>query len=316
MNTKQIQPFLQQRQLQKKNRTVHFHSEPLFFLYIYYVHFIAFLLRIYNYSLFFFNTSTVSSSLIEIDETQLFIEKNKKIFLNTFFDMETKTIKNKEKWNENIDVRCYSELQDLILQENNDLELQWKRRLLYETTPRGNIIMYYDLYKQAFAYVSDQQMTYAILNACAMKYVRIFHCFDFFVDVNILPFHIISPFSLIQEEIEKKERDKLIEKKKEMGVFFDKDAPFIKPRSTNTNTEIKSILKTKKVMFVVDDEEEDKKEKNMRDYRNIFRYLGKISNLPLLSKIVPVKNHSSLSIPIQSFDYISFKKLQQEKKME
>jgi hypothetical protein len=307
MNTKQIQPFLQQRQMQKKIRTVHFRSEPIFFLYIYYVHFIAFLLRIYNYLFLLIHKST---PVIEtIDETQLFIDKHKKKFIDTFFDMETKTIKNQEKWNENIDINCYSELPNLILQENNDIELQWKKRLLYETTPRGNIIMYYDLYKQAFAYVSDQQMTYDILNACAMKYVRIFHCLDFFVDVNILPFNIISPFSLIQEEINKKEKEIIIEKKKEIGVFFDKDAPFIKPKSTNT--ELKSILKTKKVMFV---EEEDKAE--IRDYRNIFRYLGKISNLPLLIKTIPVKTHPVLSIPVQSFDYVSFKKLQQQKKTE
>jgi len=309
-NIRQMQPFLQQ-QKQKKYRTVYFFSEPFLFLYMHYVHFIAFLLRIFH-SLFLFHKGT--SPVIEMpDETELFIEKHKKTFLNTFFDMKTKTIKNKEKWNENIDVKCYSDLQDLILQEeNNELESHWKRRLLYESTPRGNIIMYYDLYKQAFAYVSDQQMTYAILNACAMKYVRIFHCFDFFVDVNILPFNIISPFSLIQEEIEKKDREKIIEKKKEKGVFFDKDAPFIKPKSNNNNTEIKTILKTKKVIFEEDIIEKEKNERD-RDYRNVFRYLGKISNLPLLSKILPVKKHPTLDIPVQSFDYISFKKLQQKK---
>jgi len=280
-----------QKPQQKKYKTIHFLSEPMLYLYMCYVHFIAFLLRIYN-SIFII---LKKPEKIEIDDTFLFIEKQKKLFLDTFFDIENKVIKNKEKWNENIDPICYSDLQDLILQENNDLELQWKRRLLYETTPRGNIIMYYDLYKQAFAYVSDQQMTYAILNACAMKYVRIFRCFDFFVDVNILPFDLISPFSLLQEQIDKKEKEKIVEKKKEKGICFDKDAPFIKP-----------ILK-KSVSF--SPVEEEKK----RDYHNNFRYLGKISNLPLLMKIVPVKKHPTLSIPVESFDYVSFKKMQQKK---
>ena len=298
---KQMQLQLQKPQ-QKKNRTVHFFSDPMFFLYMCYVHFIAFLLR--TYSLFFSNTKT--SLVEEIDDTNLFIEKQKKIFLDTFFDMESKTIKNKEKWNENIDTKCYSssDLQDLIQQENNDFELQWKRRLLYETTPRGNIIMFYDLYKQAFAYVSDQQMNYAILNACAMKYVRIFRCFDFFLDVNILPFDLISPFSLLQEQIDKKEKEKIVEKKKEMGVFFDKDAPFIKP-----------ILK-KNVSFATDISIKEKEEKQVRDYHNVFRYLGKISNLPLLMKFIPVKTHPVLSVPVESFDYVSFKKMQQKKTVE
>jgi hypothetical protein len=282
----------QQRKLQQK-KTVHFSSEPLFFLYIYYVHFIAFLLRIYNY--LFLKTSL---PIKEIDETLVFTEKHKQIFLDTFFDFENKTIKNKDKWNENIDPRCYSIdfLQNLTFVENNEYELQWKRRLLQLTTPRGNIIMYYDFYKQAFAYVSDQQMPYIVLNACAMKYVRVFRCFDFFIDVNILPFDLVSPFSIIQEEIDKKDREKITEKKKEKGILFDNTA-FIKPILKKKENEIpnnSSILK--------------------RDYRNNFRYLGKMSNLSLLMKIVPIKKHPVLSIPVESFDYVSFKKMQQQNK--
>ena len=277
---------LQQRNPQKK-KTVHFCTEPLFYLYIYYVHFIAFLLRIYNY--LFLKTSL---PIKEIDETLVFTEKQKQIFFDTFFDFENKTIKNKDKWNENIDPSCYSLdfLQDLTFVENNEFELQWKRRLLQLITPRGNIIMYYDFYKQAFAYVSDQQMPYIVLNACAMKYVRIFRCFDFFIDVNILPFDLVSPFSIIQEEMDKKEREKITEKKKEKGILFDNNAPFIKP-----------ILKKKDTII------------SKRDYRNNFRYLGKMSNLSLLTKIVPIKKHPLLSIPVESFDYVSFKKMQQNK---
>jgi len=293
MNIRNLQ---QQQQLQRKpqqKKSVHFRTEPLFFLYIYYVHFIAFLLRIYNY--LFLKTSL---PIKEIDETLVFTEKQKQIFFDTFFDFENKTIKNKDKWNENIDSKCYSIdfLQDLTFVENNEYELQWKRRLLQLTTPRGNIIMYYDFYKQAFAYVSDQQMPYIVLNACAMKYVRVFRCFDFFIDVNILPFDLISPFSIIQEEIDKKEREKITEKKKEKGILFDNTA-FIKPILKKKENEMPNnssiILK--------------------RDYRNNFRYLGKMSNLSLLMKIVPVKKHPVLSIPVESFDYVSFKKMQQNK---
>ena len=291
---------IQRQQQQKKTKTIHFVSDPIFFLYIYYAHFIAFLFRLYDTIRSFTNKSTINIPVV--DETQIYIEKHKKLFLDTFF--VEKEEKNQKKWNENIDVKLYSELQELIIHENNEFELQWKRRLLQESTPRGNIIMYYDIYKQAFAYVSDQQMSYDILNACAMKYVRIFRCLDFFVDVNILPFGCISPFSLLQEEMDKKEKEKIIEKKKELGVFFDKSAPFIKKE--------KSILK-KTVSFI--EEDENKKKTILRDYRNVFRYLGKMSNLPLLMKIVPVKKHPVLSVPIESFDYVSFKKMQQQQQL-
>jgi hypothetical protein len=70
---------------------------------------------------------------------------------------------------------------------NTDLEKKWKSNLLLETTPRGNIIMYYDAYKMGFAYFSDQKgISYDILNACAMKYVEIFRCCDLFVDEAII----------------------------------------------------------------------------------------------------------------------------------
>ena len=299
--------FKKPQQLQKK--TIYFFSDPFFFLYIYYAHFIAFLLRLYDSIITFtFNKST-NITLI-LDDTQIYIEKQNKLFLDTFFDMETKTIKDKNKWNENIHLDCYSldYLSSLRLQENNDIELQWKRRLLYETTPRGNIIMYYDFYKQAFAYVSDQQINYTILNACAMKYVRIYRCFDFFIDTNYLPFGWISPFSLLQEEMDKKEKEKSIEKKKELGICFDSSAPFIKPKQKSE--EYKSILKKKTVSF---SEEEEKEKVILRDYCNVFRYLGKISNLPLLVKFIPVQKHPVLSIPIESFDYLAYKKMQQTK---
>lgn len=306
-----------------KTKTIHFYSDPFFFLYIYFAHFIAFVLRIYKS---FFSQNT---PLLLKDETQLYIEKQTDFFLNVCFpsidvlndssgNSDTIILEKKEKWNSNIDPRCYSAdfLNNLFLEENNELELQWKRRLLHESTPRGNIIMYYDIYKQAFAYVSDQQMNYDILNACAMKYVRIYRCLDFFVDVNILPFDIISPFSLMLEENEKKEREKSIEKRKEMGIFFDSNAPFIKPKhitnnSSNMNPEIKSILKQKSVSFSNETDTPEYK-KPLRDFHNVFRYLGKISNLSLLVKIIPVKKHPVLSVPIESFDYLSYKNMQKK----
>ena len=65
----------------------------------------------------------------------------------------------------------------------NPYENQWKTRILFEHTPRGNIIMLYDIYKMGFCYYSDQQsIPYDILNAAAMKYVVVFKCLDFFID--------------------------------------------------------------------------------------------------------------------------------------
>ena len=174
-------------------RNIYFFSDPKLYIYIYYVNFIAFFHRIW-YSIF-----PRPSLEIPKDDTQEYIDNKTEAFLKTF----PRTDEERKKGNANIDQRCYSleSFQEIIQEENNDLEAEWKRRLMVESTPRGNVIMFYDIYKQAFAYVSDQHMNYSILNACAMKYVQIYRCADFFLDGNILPEDVISPFVLLQEEV-------------------------------------------------------------------------------------------------------------------
>ena len=274
-----------------------------------YIYMISFFYKIWC----FFNINNLPSSSSpeeEVkDETQLYIEKNKNEFLELFpLDEESK-----KTWNSNIDERCYSleTFEKLVIEDKNELEPEWKRRLMYENTPRGNIIMYYDIYKQAFAYVSDQHINYSILNACAMKYVRLYRCLDFFVDVHVLPEGVVSPFSLMQEEADRREKEKSKEKKKELGIDF-KDAPFAKLktyRDPNPN------LNTKE-----NKENNDKKIETTPklEYKNNFRYLGKISNLSILQKpdVIPVKQNPLISVPIDSFDYLAYKNMYKKKWVE
>lgn len=282
-------------------RNIYFFSDPKLYIYIYYVNFIAFFYRIW-YSIF-------PRPFLEIpkDDTQLYIDEKTEQFLKIY----PRTEEERKTCNRNIDERCYSleSFQKLIQDETNELEPEWKRRLLFENTPRGNIIMYYDMYKQAFAYVSDQHMNYSILNACAMKYVQIYRCIDFFLDGNILPDDIISPFVLLQEESEKIEKEKQSEKKKEIGVNFN-NAPFAKLKTYRDS----ELIKDKKVSF---------KENNIPKMiakikpKNIFRYLGKISNLSLLQKPkkVIIKN-PLISGPMSSFDYLEYKNQCKKKVLE
>jgi hypothetical protein len=92
------------------------------------------------------------------------------------------------KWNVNIDPIFYDRalLKKVWESPHNALEAQWKRRFLCESTPRGNIIMHYDAYREGFVYYSDQSsLPYCILNAVAMKYVLLFRCRDFFIDETV-----------------------------------------------------------------------------------------------------------------------------------
>lgn len=116
-----------------------------------------------------------------VNPDYIFYEKHKKYFTDSV------SYKNDFK-NDNIDSCFYSKdaFQKVMKDENNFIEREWRTRILMQSTPRGNIIMYYDAYKQAFSYYSDSKcIPYYILNAVAMKYVVKFRCIDFFVDNQI-----------------------------------------------------------------------------------------------------------------------------------
>ena len=107
---------------------------------------------------------------------------------------------------------CFEKFEQLSKEESEE-EKGWKRRVLMQNTPQGNVVMFYDLFRQAFAYFSDVHINYSTLNQCAMRYVRLFSCRDFFVDTNVLPEDHISPFNQMKKEEEKREIEKI--KKKE-----------------------------------------------------------------------------------------------------
>jgi hypothetical protein len=126
---------------------------------------------------------TVSEPKKASSPNEKYIESIKTKFLQTFQTGE-------EDWNSNIEdvIKDKEKLAELLKTPNNELEKKWKTRILIETTPRGNVIVFYDLYKSAFSYYCDQAiMPYELMNAVAMKYVLTFHCRDFFVDSSILP---------------------------------------------------------------------------------------------------------------------------------
>ena len=104
-------------------------------------------------------------------------------------DRLMRTYDNKTEMSVNIDPIFYDKVRftEAMRTEHNHLEQKWKKCILYESTPRGNIFMYYDVYKSGFAYYADQNcVPYAILNAMAMRYVVVFFCRDFFMDESII----------------------------------------------------------------------------------------------------------------------------------
>lgn len=94
----------------------------------------------------------------------------------------------------------YAEYWKHVCEKNNDLECQWRKRILIEATPRGLVVMYYDAYKRGFAYYSDTYMPYGILNVVAMKYTTLYQCRAFFVDESYFPTGHTSPIQVLDQK--------------------------------------------------------------------------------------------------------------------
>ena len=225
------------------------------------------------------------------DPIEEYIKQKKSRLLNTW---ENESVNSKI--NSNIDLIFYNkkELNEMMKIENNDIEKSWKTRILYEPTPRGSIIMFYDAFKQGFSYYSEQNgIPYSILNAVAMKYVVMFFCRDLFMDEQtILPDandkqnletednaeYInpkLSPLVKVFYEEEKKEKPADEEKNTDKDNEPDlKDGPFAKLKNYKITTNSTSTTNT--------DSKPDKPPKQL--WKNKFISLGKIRDVNLIQK--------------------------------
>ena len=219
----------------------------------------------------------VPRPLIEQKETILdastkYIEKQKNRFLSKF------SLPIIDDLSSNIDDVFYSKTDflELIQNTDNSLEKKWKSRMLFESTPRGNIMMYYDSYKLGFAYSSDSTgIPYPILNAVAMKYVTVYRCFDFFMDDEITPEDKQSKLIKIHFQDEKKEsaqtkqNDTTSDPKLQKTLKIDNSA-FAKFKNYSKKTENTNVNSGE----------------NKKEYiRNKFISLGKLMNIEFTQPI-------------------------------
>lgn len=202
-----------------------------------------------------------------VDPIEFYVEKNKTRFLKV---VESPSLV----LNKNIAPLFYikHDFLSAIRDDNNPLENEWKTRILFENTPRGNVIMYYNPFKLGFTYYADQYIPYNILNSVAMKYVITYRCIDFFIDEFILPETKKSPLMVLIQE-DKKEVNK--EKDTREDTEFKnklKGAPFAKLKNYKTTSKLNNKMEENGVKKV----EETQKE------RNRFIQMGKIQNYNFL----------------------------------
>tara|TARA_Y100001970_G_C14244065_1_gene866833 strand:+ start:3729 stop:4367 length:639 start_codon:yes stop_codon:yes gene_type:complete len=69
--------------------------------------------------------------------------------------------------------------------KDKDSKCNFDNCILYESTPRGNIIMKYNEKEEYFYYYSDSKdFPYLILESVAHKFVIYFHCFEIFKEMD------------------------------------------------------------------------------------------------------------------------------------
>ena len=230
--------------------------------------------EIRNKVLQFFGGKPITQSIVLKTPMETYIELN----LNRFF----KTYESTNKYCENIDAGFYEKdrLKQLLIDANNPLELEWKRRILYETTPRGNIMMYYDPYKLGFVYYSDTNiMNVSLLNAAAMKYCISYRCRDFFVDNGVTPENrhsALIPIHFIEPPAQPKATDK-------SATNLDNSA-FAKFKNYSKQTE-KAHPNNKNGPNISPTVQPHKDA-----CKNRFIYMGKMNNMKLLQ---PIKKYTN-----------------------
>jgi hypothetical protein len=170
-------------------------------IYIRKLYFIIYLFFYRIYIIFFPIAKPINITSI-LDVTNEYIKLRTKRFLESFDKIMD--------FNTNIEKEFYNKdkYKKIIMNPLNILETNWKKRILFENTPRGNIIMYYDAYKQGFAYYSDSyNLPYGVLNSVAMKYVMMYYCRDFFMDDGVTPLDKASPLIKIHMDEPEKQND-------------------------------------------------------------------------------------------------------------
>ncbi len=189
-----------------------------------------------------------------LNQDDIYIQNAKQRFLETFFQDESLN-KQTVNYNENITPLFYdiSDYKYAVLLEKNDLDLSWKQRILMQATPRGNVIMFYDVYKHGFSYYADNSVPYNVLNALAMKYVLLYRCRHFFLDEQIVPIGCTSPFvALYCKENDKQNKQFAMEQSNNLGIIPQKidtkTGPFAKfsPKPTAEQPNNTIVIQPKK----------------------------------------------------------------------
>lgn len=121
-----------------------------------------------------------------------------------------------------------------IVEISDEKKKLLKNSILFENTPIGNVIMYYNNENTEFDYYSNRNMSYNFLETICKKYVTMFNCKELYRE-----YEIEKKKHEENEEKKKKEKKKIVKKKSIYANFkkynnevlkFNENEPFLQNR--------------------------------------------------------------------------------------
>ena len=220
----------------------------------------------------------ILESEVPVSVKDIYINRMKRRFISS--QEEGKNID----YNENI-VLSHTETETETETETD----KWLQRKMIENVgDGGNIMMQYDIKREAFVYYCDHTfLPYPVLNAIAMKFVLIFRCRDYFIDNTVEGYQNES--ILLKNIIESIKNKKCVKIESENKLTNSIDSPFAKLKNHGSrvgfnpgdsyatpSSSSHSIAKRTK------DESHEEDDKIL----NKFIYLGKFYNTVFLQSLV------------------------------
>jgi hypothetical protein len=173
--------------------------------------------------------------------------------------------------------------------ESEDLDEDYvktlKNNVLYEMTPKGRIIMYYDFEKESFTYYCDtKDVPYLYLETVARKYALTYHCKKIVVDIK-RELDTAKETNIANDN--KSKALALVDAKKTDNLF----ASFKSYNRKGTGGS-----KTMNKKFI------------LRQNANRYSYSGRVNTYSFLKR-----NEYKIEKPMDNMDYETFKKLMTKK---
>lgn len=175
---------------------------------------------------------------------------------------------------------------------------QLKNNFVFEKTPMGNVIMYYNKDRNSFEYYTDNIIPYRVLDTVARKYVLTYDCCELYIDMEKeIKEYIVNG----SKGATKEKKDKTLE----MNKTEEKDKEIVDPVKSKPNVfaKFKSYNKdSSKISEVVGGGAKDKTDRGgvvntskvsveenekllLKEKANVYTCLGKFANFSMLKKV-------------------------------